>query len=153
MTFVLVGLQRSRNYLLRNDLTKNKKDHALQALFPLRRGLRLVRELLLKFRSSGIHPLLLPALQAGRMRGGRSQGAPDVASREASSPPARPRSSERGGSVFGRSSVAREHASVSSAPSGAAERQVARSQRTPLPAPLPRLLLPIHRSTLRDVVS
>ena len=35
-----------------------------------------------------------------------------------------------GGSVSGRSSVARERASVSSAPSGAAEREVARSQRT-----------------------
>ena len=51
--------------------------------------------------------------------------------REASSPPARPQSSERGGRVSGRSSVARERASVSSAPSGAAERGVARSQRTP----------------------
>ena len=37
-----------------------------------------------------------------------------------------------GGSVSGRSSVARKRASVSSAPSGAAEREVARSQRTSL---------------------
>ena len=62
---------------------------------------------------------------------GGSRGAPGVASHEASSPPARPRSSERGGSFSGRSSVASEHASVSSAPSGAAEREVARLQRTP----------------------
>ena len=62
--------------------------------------------------------------------GGESRGAPGVASREASSPPARPRSSERGGSVSGRLSVARERTSVSSALSGAAEREVARSQRT-----------------------
>ena len=65
------------------------------------------------------------------MRGGGSRGAPGVASREASSPPARLRSSERGGSVSGCSSVARERASVSSTPLGAAEREVARSQRTP----------------------
>ena len=64
-------------------------------------------------------------------RGGWSQGAPGVVSRGASSPPARPRSSERGGSVSGSSSVAREHASVSSAPSGAGEGEVAYSERTP----------------------
>ena len=53
-------------------------------------------------------------------------------SREASSPPARLRSSERGGgSVSGRSSIARERASVSSAPLGAGEGEVACSQRTP----------------------
>ena len=65
-------------------------------------------------------------------RGGMgSQGAPGVVSREASSTPARPRTNERGGSVSGYSSVARERASVSSAPSGAGEGEVARSQRTP----------------------
>ena len=58
-------------------------------------------------------------------------GAPGVASREASSPPARPRSSERGGSVSGHLSVARERASVSSAPSGAGVGEVARSQQMP----------------------
>ena len=57
-------------------------------------------------------------------------GAPGVASREASSL-ARPRPGERSGSVSGRSSAAREHASVSSAPLGAAEGEVARSQWTP----------------------
>ena len=66
----------------------------------------------------------------GQDKGG-SQGAPGVVSREASSPPARPRSSERGGSVSGHTSVARERASVSSAPSGAGEGEVARSRRTP----------------------
>ena len=53
-------------------------------------------------------------------------------SRKASPPPARPRSSERGGSVSGHSSVARGRASASSAPSGAEEIGVARSQRTSL---------------------
>ena len=134
MTFVLVGLRCSGNFLPRNAHIRNETDLALQVLFPLRRGLRPARELLRKFRSPGLPPLLLlPALQVGRIRvrGGRSRGAPGVASCEASSPPARPRSSERAGSVSGRSSVARERASVSSAPSGAAEGEVARSQRTP----------------------
>ena len=43
----------------------------------------------------------------GQDKMGGSQGAPGVVSREASSPPARPRSSERGRSVSGHSSVAR----------------------------------------------
>ena len=66
--------------------------------------------------------------------GGGSQGAPGVVSREASSTPARPRSSETGGGggvVSGHSSVAHERAAVSSAPSGAGEGEVARSQQTP----------------------
>ena len=70
-----------------------------------------------------------PSGGQGRREG--SQGAPGVVSREASSPPAGSRSSERGGSVSGLSSVARERAS-SSAPSGAGEGVVARSQRTSL---------------------
>ena len=79
------------------------------------------------------------------MGGGVSQGAPGAASREASSPPARPRSSERGGSVSGRLSGVRKCASVSSAPSGAGEGEVARS--------LPRLPLSAHHSMLCEVVS
>ena len=91
--------------------------------------------------------------------GGGSQGALGVVSREASSTPARPRSSERGGgwgwggSVSGHSSVAREHASVSSAPSGAGRGRLLVRSGLPLPAPLPRLPLPIHHSTLRDMVN
>ena len=60
--------------------------------------------------------------------GGGSQGAPGV-SREASSPHARPRSSERGGGVS--LDIRPLRASVSSTPSGAGEGEVARSQRTP----------------------
>ena len=73
-----------------------------------------------------------PSLPSGGQdkRGG-FRGARGVASLEAFSPPARPRSSERGGSVSGRSSAAREHSSVSSAPSGAVEGEVVRSQWTP----------------------
>ena len=67
----------------------------------------------------------------GQTKGEESRDAPCVASHEASSPPARPRSSERGGSVSGCSSGACERASASSAPSGAGKGEVARSQRTP----------------------
>ena len=129
MTFVLIGLRGSGNFLLRKELTLNGNAHALQALFPLRRRPLPMRGLLWKSSSPGLPPLLLPALQEGRI--GRGGGSPGVASREASSPPARPRSSEGGGSVSGRSSAARKRASVSSAPLGAVEGEVARSQRTP----------------------
>ena len=70
-----------------------------------------------------------PSGGQGRREG--SQGAPGVVSWEASSPPAGSRSRERGGSVSGLSSVARERA-PSSAPSGAGEGVVAQSQRTSL---------------------
>ena len=118
MTFVLGGLRCSGDNLRRNELTLKESAHALQALFLLRRRLLPVRG------------LLLPSLQEGRVRGGGSRGAPGAAPHEASSAPARPRSSERGGSVSGRSSGACECASVYSAPSGAGEGEVARSQRT-----------------------
>ena len=71
-----------------------------------------------------------PSDGQGRREG--SQDAPGVVSRGASSPPAGSRSSERGGSVSGLSSVARERAPASLAPSGAGEGGVARSQRTSL---------------------
>ena len=47
----------------------------------------------------------------GQDKRGGSRGAPGVVPHEASSPPVRPRSSERGGSVSGRSSAARKLAS------------------------------------------
>ena len=74
----------------------------------------------------GLLPLLFPALQVVRGRGG-SRDAPGIVSWGASSPPAGSRSSERGGSAAGLSSVARALASL--APSGAGEGGVARSQR------------------------
>ena len=74
-------------------------------------------------------------------------------SRGASSPPAAgSRSSERGGSASGLSSVAREHALASLAPSGASEGGVARSQRFFFFARYaPRLSLTIPRRMLDDV--
>ena len=155
MTFVLVGLRRSGNFSPRKEHIRNVKDHALQALFPLRPA----RELLLKFRSLGLPPLLFPALQGGRRRGGGgggggAQGAPGVVSREASSPPARPRSSERGGGVALDIRPLRASAPLFLQPLRelGRERLLNRSG-LPLPALLPRLLLPAHHSTLGDVMS
>ena len=75
--------------------------------------------------SSSSHPLGGQGKQEG------SQGAPVVVSGGAPSPPARPRSSERGGSASGQSSGARGHAPPSPSPSGAGEVGAARSQQTP----------------------
>ena len=66
----------------------------------------------------------------GQGKQGGSQGAPGVVSREAPSPPARSRSSERGGSVSGQLSGARRRVPASS-PSGVGEVGAARSQQTP----------------------
>ena len=129
MTFVLIGLRRSGNFSLRSELIKNEKGHALQALFPLRRGLHPVRELLQKFCSPGLPPLLLPSLQRGRMRGGSSRGAPGVASREASS---RSTSVQREGwkCLWMFVCCARERLCLFSS-FGSCRAGVARSQRTP----------------------
>ena len=133
MTFVLVGLWRSGNYSPRNELTKNVKDLALQALFPLRRGLRLARELLRKFRSPGLPPLLLPVrlpllpLDLGLARG--VEVPLDVRLLRASAPLSLQLLRElQRGRLLGSSGL-------------------------PLPMSLPRLLLPTHRSTFRDMMS
>ena len=67
---MLIGLRRSGNFSQRKELTLNENAHAPQTLFPLRRRPLSVRELLRKSRSPGFPPLLLPALQEGRIRGG-----------------------------------------------------------------------------------
>ena len=56
----------------RKEPIRNGNDLALQVLFPLCRRLCPARELLRKFRSLGLPPLLFPALQGGRIRGGGS---------------------------------------------------------------------------------
>ena len=66
----------------------------------------------------------------GQGKQGGSLGAPGVVSGEAPSPPARFRSSERGGSVAGQLSGARGRAPASPSPSGAGEVGAARSQQT-----------------------
>ena len=102
--------------------------------------------------SEGLHPEASSSSSSssslpsgGQAKREGSRDAPCAASREASSPPTRPRSSERGGSVSGRSSGGRERASGRG-------KLLVRSGR-PLPAPLPRLPLPAHHGTLCDVVS
>ena len=69
MTFVLIGLWRSGNSLLRNVLIKKGRRTALQALFSVRRGPLPARKLLREFRSLGLPLLIFLALQVDRMRG------------------------------------------------------------------------------------
>ena len=89
-------------------------------------------------------------------RGGGSQGAPGVVSREAPSPPARPRSSEEGGVSLDvrllRASTTLSLQLLWELERGGGGALLSRSG-LPLPAPLPRLLLPAHHSTLGDVMS
>ena len=115
----------------RNGLTKIVRSHALQALFPLRQGLRPAQELLRKFRSLGLPPLLFPALQVGRIGGGGVSGCSWCCVTWGFLPSRSTSVYREGRSVSGRSSVAPERASVSSAPSGAGEGEVACLQRTP----------------------
>ena len=118
----------------RKEPIRNGNDLALQALFPLCRRLCPARELLRKFRSLGLPPLLFPALQGGRIRGGGGLRVHLVLCPGRLLPLPLDLGRARGGgggSVSGHSSVARERASFSSAPSGAGEGEVARSQRTP----------------------
>ena len=68
----------------------------------------------------------------GQGKPGGSQGAPGVVSGGASSPPARPRSSERGGSASGHLSGVGGPASSSPSPSGGGGVAVARSRQTSL---------------------
>ena len=112
---------------------KERKRSRPSGSVPLPRGLRPARELLRKFHSLGLPPLLFPALQGGRIKGGglrvhlvlcpgRLPPLPlDLGLAMGGG----------GGSVSGHSSVASERAYVSSDPSGAGEGEVARSQRTP----------------------
>ena len=154
MTFVLDGRRRSGKRLLKSVLTKRESvHHALQALFPLRWRLFLVQGLLRKSCALRPLPLLLPFLQEGRLRAGGL--GMHLVLRPVRLPllpldlgPA------RGVEV---SLVARPvHASALLPPRLLQElgrgRLLVRSGR-PLPAPLPRLALPAHHSTLCDVVN
>ena len=90
----------------------------------------------------------------GQEERGGSQGAPGVVSRETSSPPARPRSSERGGGVSLDIRPLRARAPLSLQPLWELGRgRLLDRSGLPLPAPLPQLLLPAHHSTLGDVMS
>ena len=153
MTFVLGGLWRSANNLRKNALTLNESAHALQALFPLRRRLLPVRRLLRKSCSPGLPLLLLPSLQVGRLTGG-SLGVHLVLCPVRLSLLLLDLGPVRGVEV---SLVARlVRASAPLSPQLLRElergRLLVRSGR-PLPAPLLRLPLPAHHSTLCNVVS
>ena len=150
MTFVLGGLRLSGNNLQRNALTLNESAHALQALFPLRRRLLPVRGLLRKSCSPGLPHLLLPSLQEGRLRGGGG----GLGVHLVLCPVRLPLLLLDLSPVRGVTRLVRASAPLS--PQLLRElgrgRLLIRSGRH-LPAPLPRLPLPAHHSTLCDVVS
>ena len=154
MTFVLVGLRGSGNFSLKSEPTRNERDHAFQALFPLPRGPCPSWELLRKFHSLGLPPLLFPALQVGRMRGGGGLRVHLVLCPERLPPLPLDLGLARGGGVSLDVRLWRASAPLSLQPL----RELGRGRLLgrdglPLPAPLPRLLLPAHRSTLRSVMS
>ena len=131
MTFVLFGLLSSGRFLVRKELTKNV-DIGLRALRPLLSRLPPRAET-----SSGVSRPGTSSASSSRPLGGQgkpggSQGAPGVVSGGAPSPPARPRSSERGGSASGHLSGVGGLASSSPSPSGGGGVEVARSRQTSL---------------------
>ena len=127
VTFVRFGRRLSGNFCVEEYLHCVSRLLALQALFLLRRLPPLAET------SSGVSlpgsssssSSSLPLGGQGRQEG--SQGAPGVLSGGASSPPARSRSSGRGGGASGLLAGARGRAPSSPSPSGAGEVGAARS--------------------------
>ena len=127
MAFVLFGLLSSGRFLVRKDLTKNV-NLGLRALRPPAQQTSPRAET-----SSGVSRPGTSASSSPRQgKPGGSQGAPGVVSGGASSPPARPRSSERGGSASGHLSGVGGLVSSSPSPSGGGGVEVARSRQTSL---------------------
>ena len=87
----------------------------------------------------------------GQERGEGSQGAPGVVSGGAPSPPARPRSSERGGSASRHLSGVSGLAPSSPSPSGGGGAGVAALDRLPIPASSSLWTLPHSHRTFHDV--
>ena len=131
MTFVLCGLLSSGNFLQRKDPTK--KGNALQALFPL-----LSRPLPARNFFGSFAPwdffffFFFPPFMGAGEAGGVSGCTWCCAWGGAPSPPARPRSSERGVSASRHSSGAGGLAPSSPSPSGGGGAGVARSLQTPI---------------------
>ena len=153
MTFVLDGRRHSGKLLLKSVPIKRGSAHSLQALFPRQQRLLLVRRLLRK--SCALRPLLLlPALQEGRLRGGGGLGMHLVLR-----PVRLPLLPLDLGPARGVEVSLVAHPVRASAPlSPRLLRELGRVRLLvrsglPLPAPLPRLPLPAHHSTLCDVVS
>ena len=114
MTFVLIGQWRSGNNLLRSALTKikdRKKPSRLSGSVPPAPLTSPRAETPSGVSRPGTSSSSRPS--GGQGKQGGSQGAPGVVSRGAPSPPARPRSSESGGSASGQSSGARSRFSFS----------------------------------------
>ena len=125
---MLFGRRLSGNFCVEEYLHCVRRLLALQALFLLRLLLPLAETssgVSLPGTSSSSSSSSLPLGGQGRQEG--SQGAPGVLSRGASSPPARSRSSGRGGGASGLLSGARGHAPSSPSPLGAGEVGAARS--------------------------
>ena len=130
MTFVLYGLLSSGSFLQKRDPTRHG-NITLQALLPLLSRLPPRAET-----SSGVSRPGTSASSSlplgGQEKQGGSRGAPDVVLGGAPSPPARPRSSERGGSASRLASGVGGLAPSSPSPSGVGGAGVARSRQTPL---------------------
>ena len=152
VTFVLIGQWRSGNSLLRSVLIKiARRLLALQALFHLRRWLLPARKLLREFRALGLLLFLLPALQVGRgnRRGLRGHlvlclgGLPPL---PLDLGPAR-------GVVvpLGSRLVRAGMLPLLLLLQERAKWELPARSRLPLPAPLPRLSLPIPHRTFNDV--
>ena len=151
VTFVLIGQWRSGNSLLRSVLIKiARRLLALQALFHLRRWLLPARKLLREFRALGLL-LLLPALQVGRgsRRGLRGHlvlclgGLPPL---PLDLGPAR-----GVGVPLGSRLVRAGALPLLLLLWERAKWELPARSRHPLPAPLPRLSLPIPHRTFNDV--
>ena len=129
VTFVLFGRRLSGNNLYRRVLTKRRKSSrpsgSVPSAPPTSPRTKTSSGVSLPGTSSSSS---LPLGGQGKQEG--SQGAPGVLSGGASSPPARSRSSERGGGASGLSSGALGRAPASPSPSGAGEVGAARSLET-----------------------
>ena len=124
MTFVLCGLLSSWSFSLKSVPTR-KGNIALQALLLLLSRPPPRAETSSGVLRPGTSSSSCPLGGQGRREG--SQGAPGVVSGGAPSPPARPRSSERGGSASRHSSGVSGLAPSSPSPSGGGGAGVARS--------------------------
>ena len=131
MTFVLFGLLSSGRFFGKKRSYKERKSRPSGSAPPAQQTSPRAET------SSGVSRPGTTSASSSRPLGGQgkpggSQGAPGVVSGGAPSPPARPRSSERGGSASGLVSGVGGLASSSPSPSGGGGVEVARSRQTSL---------------------
>ena len=130
MTFVLWSAEQWERFDKKRSYKERKKHRPSGSVPPTQQASPRTET------SSGVSRPGTSSSSSSRLLGGQgkqegSRGAPGVVSGGAPSPPARPRSSERGGRVSGRSSGAGGLAPVSPSPSGVGGAGVARSLQTP----------------------